>query len=129
MKQFCKILTFKLNNIMKKIENTQEIESVLNFLSTHINNNGCTCSREFKLIEMTEYCQNYNDSNKMFLITSHSEIYFYTRKLGLIECEVKKGRKFIPEFLEIDSDELHNVLKKMIELLDIANLVIMNLPN
>lgn len=129
MKQFCQMLTFKLNNIMKKIENTQEIDSVLNFLSMHINNNGCTLSREFKLIDMTEYCQNYNDSSKMFLITSHSEIYFYTRKLGLVECEVKKGRKFIPEFLEISGDELYNALKKMIEVLDIANLVIMNLPN
>ena len=129
MKQFCQILTFKLNNIMNEIENTQEFESVLNFLGMHMNNNGCTLSREFQLIDMTEYCQNFDDSNKIFLIISHpDEVYFYTRRLGLIEFEVKHGGKFIPEFLEIDGDELNKAYKKIGEFSEIVNLVIMNPP-
>lgn len=114
---------------MNEIENTQEIESVLNFLGMHMNNNGCTLSREFQLIDMTEYCQNFNDSNRMYLIISHpDEFYFYTRRLGLIEFEVKQGGKFIPEFLEIDGDELNKAFKKIEEFGEIVNLVIMNPP-
>jgi hypothetical protein len=112
---------------VQQISKEQDSEDVINFINVHGLHNGNIFDHEFNVMDITCFCKNFDESNKLFLLGSfRGWVYFYTSELGLIEMKEKNGAMYIPDFLPIEPDEFSVALQKRNEYGEIVSLLSMN---